>query len=63
MMSYFFYMKKSSVDKLNIYMLSGVKEFWVIDPKEKIVFVYGFKDYKIDKFATYKGGDIFQSYS
>ncbi len=53
---------KDMVDKLNIYMLSGVKEFWVIDPKKKIVLVYGFKDCGINEFATYRSGDIFQSY-
>lgn len=53
---------KDMVDKLNTYMLSGVKEFWVIDPREKTVLVYGFKDYKIDSFVTYKKDEVVSSY-
>lgn len=53
---------RDMVDKLNTYMISSVKEFWIIDPKEKIVLVYGFKDFKIDEFTTYKIGDNIKSY-
>lgn len=53
---------KDMVDKLNIYMLSGVKEFWVIDPKVKTVLVYGFKNNQIDSFVSYKKEDIINSY-
>lgn len=45
---------RDMVDKLNIYMLSGVKEFWVVNPKDKTVLVYGFKDTEIDSFISYK---------
>lgn len=53
---------KDMVDKLNTYMLSGVKEFWVIDPRGKTVLVYGFKDFQIDAFVTYKKDEVIQSY-
>lgn len=53
---------KDMVDKLNTYMLSGVKEFWVVDPKAETVLVYGFKDFEIDFFNTYKKGDVVESY-
>ena len=53
---------KDMVDKLNTYMLSGVKEFWVVDPHQKIVLVYGFKDFEIDNFVTYKNDEIIKSY-
>jgi len=53
---------KDMVDKLNTYMLSGVKEFWVVDPFKHSVMVYGFKDFEIDEYATYKLGDILTSY-
>ena len=43
-------------------MLSGVKEFWVINPKEKAVLVYGFKDGQIDLFNSYKKDEIIKSY-
>ncbi len=56
---------KDMVVKLNTYMLSGVKEFWVIDPNKETVLVYGFKDFNIDTFNIYKSvdsGDIIKSY-
>lgn len=53
---------KDMVDKLNTYMLSGVKEFWVIDPKNKSVLLYGFKDCEIDFHSVSKNNDIVTSY-
>lgn len=53
---------RDMVDKLNTYMLSGVKEYWVIDLKNKSVLLYGFKDYKIDAFITYRKNEALQSY-
>ncbi len=52
---------KDMVDKLNTYMLSGVKEFWVVDRKNETVLVYSFKEYKVDNLATYKKGDTVKS--
>lgn len=48
------------VDKLNTYMLSGVKEYWIIDIKNKCLYIYDFvdrgieimKSYNIDETAT-----------
>lgn len=53
---------KDMVDKLNTYMMSGVREFWVVDPKKMTVLLYGFKDCEIDEFVTYKLEDVLQSY-
>jgi prevent-host-death family protein len=53
---------RDMVDKLNTYMLSGVREFWVVDPIRKTVLVYGFKDYQIDSFITYKNNEVIRSY-
>lgn len=53
---------RDMVDKLNTYMLSGVREFWVVDPERKTVLVYGFKDCRIDSFTTYKGDETVRSY-
>lgn len=53
---------KDMVDKLNTYMLSGVKEYWVIDPKNKTVILYGFKDFDIDSFITYREDEVLKSY-
>lgn len=53
---------RDMVDKLNIYMLSGVKEFWVVNPKDKAVIVYGFKDTQIDIYKSYRKDEIVKSY-
>lgn len=52
---------RDMVDKLNTYMLSGVKEFWVIDPNRRNVLVYSFKDFAIDEFCSYKNNDLIKS--
>jgi Uma2 family endonuclease len=43
-------------------MLSGVREYWVVDPKKKIILLYGFKDEKVDEFHDFKAPDILKSY-
>lgn len=53
---------KDMVHKLNSYMLSGVREFWVVDPENRGVFVYGFSNYEIDHFKAYKPGETIKSY-
>src|SRR5659263_656096 len=53
---------RDMVDKLNIYMVSGVKEFWVVDPKKMTVLVYGFKDLQIDEYVSYKMDELIRSY-
>jgi prevent-host-death family protein len=53
---------KDMVDKLNTYMLSGVREYWVVDPKKKTILLYGFKELKVDEFHNYKVPDILKSY-
>jgi prevent-host-death family protein len=53
---------RDMVDKLNIYMLSGVREFWVVSPKDKTVLVYGFKENVIDSFISYKKEEVVKSY-
>ncbi len=53
---------KDMVDKLNTFMLSGVREFWIIDPKKRSVLLYGFKDFEVDEYVHYKLGDTLNSY-
>ncbi len=53
---------RDMVDKLNTYMLSGVKEFWIVDPKQETVLVYGFKDFGIDAHTAYRKDEVIQSY-
>lgn len=53
---------KDMVDKLNTIMISNVKEYWIIDPKQQIIVVYGFENLEIDHFMTYRKQDIIRSY-
>lgn len=47
--------------KLNIYMTSGVSEYWLVDIDNRSIIVYNFIDYEIDKIKIYKSGEIAQS--
>ena len=53
---------KDIVAKLNLYMKSGVSEYWVIDLESKSVIQYTFsKDRDIQGLNTFKEGDTIQS--
>ena len=52
---------KDMIDKLNAYRLSGVKEYWIIDPKQEQVIVHSFDSYEIDMFKTSEKGTVAQS--
>lgn len=52
---------KDMVYKLNSYMQSGVKEFWVVDPKNKLIQQYTFDDNRIDTSIQFKNGDVIES--
>ncbi len=52
---------KDMVDKLNTYMLSGVHEYWVIDPDKKQILIYTFKEREIDSYNIYTEKDTVES--
>lgn len=53
---------KDMVDKLNTFMISGVREFWIVDPDQELILVYGFKDLDVDHFKTYRKEETLRSY-
>jgi prevent-host-death family protein len=53
---------RDMLDKLNAFMISGVKECWLVDPDQETILVYGFKDLKIDHFRTYRKQETVRSY-
>lgn len=53
---------KDMVEKLNTFTLSGVKEFWVVDPKKETVIVYTFNNYKIEEYTLLKGEETLRSF-
>ena len=54
---------KDMLDKLNTYMMSGVKEYWVIDTKQDKVLLYEFEDCNIGRFDVIGKGNTVQSYA
>ena len=53
---------RDMVDKLNTYMMSGVREYWVVDRKSRSVLVYSFKDCGIADMKSYKNGETAESF-
>ncbi|MDZ4133199.1 MAG: type II toxin-antitoxin system prevent-host-death family antitoxin [Dethiobacteria bacterium] len=53
---------KDMVDKLNTFMMSGVKEYWLVDPFKHTVIVYLFNSFEIEEYATFKGEESLVSY-
>ena len=53
---------KDMTFKLNTYMLSGVREYWIVDPEAETVMVYGFKDHEIEISRMYRKGEALESY-
>lgn len=54
---------KDMIDKLNTYMLSGVKEYWIIDTKQESVIIYVFDDNQIDLLKPFEKGGTAQSFA
>lgn len=53
---------KDMVEKLNTFTLSGVKEFWVVDPKKETVIVYTFNNFEIEEYTLLKGKETLRSF-
>nr|WP_090888726.1 type II toxin-antitoxin system Phd/YefM family antitoxin [Evansella caseinilytica] len=45
---------KDMITKLDTYRLSGVREYWIIDPKQESIMVYVFTDHEIDSVKSYE---------
>ncbi|SFQ12961.1 type II toxin-antitoxin system prevent-host-death family antitoxin [Salibacterium halotolerans] len=50
------------VKKLDLYMECGVKEYWIVDPLEKKLIIYHFKDQKIHQTAMCKPPESARSF-
>lgn len=44
---------KDMVKKLDLYMESGIGEFWIVDPAHQKVMVYFFKEYELESAGTF----------
>jgi len=52
---------KDMIEKLSTYMLSGVKEYWIIDQKQENVMIYSFSNNAIDRYKIYERGIVAHS--
>ncbi len=53
---------KDMVAKLNLYMKSGVLEYWIVDPDKKCVIQYSFsKERDVQNMNTFSGDDTIKS--
>ena len=54
---------KDFVKKLDLYMSTGVREYWIVNPFSKEVTVYLFENNDLAKSAVYKKNENFVSYT
>ncbi|MCT4543822.1 MAG: type II toxin-antitoxin system Phd/YefM family antitoxin [Vallitalea sp.] len=54
---------RDMVRKLNIYMLSGIEEYWIIDSFNETAKVYSFEDYEISDYKEFKKGTKIESFT
>lgn len=54
---------KDMIDKLRTYMLSGVKEYWIVDPRQNVVVIYRLENFEIASYKTYELGSLATSQS
>jgi len=52
---------KDLIKKLDLYMLSGVREYWVVNTFSKEICIYVFKDGSIENMLTFKGSEKVES--
>lgn len=52
---------KDMIQKLNLYMKSGVEEYWIVDPDCKNILVYQLCNKNIECVYMYRYGDVVQS--
>lgn len=53
--------RKDMIRKLDLYIKTDVKEYWLIDPVKKEIYVYSFEDRNIKNYEVYTGSKIVES--
>ena len=49
------------VQKLDLYMESGIREYWAVNTESKEIYIYTFTGYKLADIFTFKGQEQAQS--
>lgn len=53
--------KKDMLKKLNLYLYSGIKEYWIVNPLRQEVYTYLFADQDILEYRVHKKSETIQS--
>jgi prevent-host-death family protein len=54
--------RKDVIKKLDLYMCSGIKEYWIVNPVNREITIYCFENNDISKNETFKKNEIAGSY-
>lgn len=54
--------KKDLLIKADLYCLTGVQEYWIVNPENKQIIVYQFEDLDINKIVTFSSRDRARSF-
>lgn len=53
---------KDIITKMNLYMRFGIKEYWIVSPKNKEVQIYNFEDCQLkQELTTFRNNEILES--
>ena len=54
---------KDIIKKMDLYMQSGVEEYWIVNPFSEEVNIYNFKEREIGKIMSYRNDEIAKSFA
>lgn len=49
---------KDMIKKLNLYMVSGIKEYWMVNPWNREIYIYSFLAGEISNYRVFKGAEV-----
>ena len=53
--------KKDFITKLELYRMTGINEYWIVNPFTEEIFIFLFKDEEIQKVRSYKKDELLKS--